>query len=825
MNPSRIVPALRRSRIMQQVDVFAAMASRRASVASPNPQTQIRSFVSGRQFRDLTRNFIRLPAYQASSLIDSITHRLTMKTEGSYLTPIPLLLSEDKVPKGFENFFPKDGKKGGGPSASSAGAKEKEGGKGSGGGGGGGGDGKEGGEQPGMPENMPQILATLALAAVLTALLSGRSDGREINFQEFINSLLADGRVDRLQVVNQKVVRVYLKEGGIGADASNAVPQYFFTIGSVEAFERKLEQVQYDLGMESKDFVPVLYANEASWGQELLKFGPTLLIIGFWIFVMRNMAGGMGGPGGGGGPGNIFKVGKAKPTIIKGDHKDKVTFKDVAGLSEAKVEVEEFVEFLRNPDKFRNLGARIPKGALLCGPPGTGKTLMAKAMAGEANVPFLSISGSDFIEMFVGVGASRVRDLFSQARAHAPCIVFVDEIDAVGRARGRGGFSGGNDERENTLNQLLVEMDGFNALTGIVVLAGTNRADILDPALLRPGRFDRQIQIDKPDIKGRFEIYLVHLKPLKLADDVSEVAKRMASLTPGFAGADIANVCNEAALIAARNGSAVVDITHFEAATERVIGGLEKKNKILTKDERTCVAYHEAGHAICGWFLEHADPLLKVSIVPRGSGALGYNQFLPREAALYSKEQLLDMMCMALGGRVAEELVFQRITTGASDDLNRVTKIAYQQVSIYGMNEKVGTLSFPDNNNEQQFQKPYSEATAQLIDEEARKIVADAYKRTMTLITEKRAELNLLAERLLEQEMLTHDDVLSLLGPRPFEMTDTYREYVDTKAQWSTKEERKDASDKAAAAAAAFKGEKEGEKKEEGEKEAEGEKK
>jgi len=605
-----------------------------------------------------------------------------------------------------------------------------------------------------------------------------------------------DGRVDHLQVINQRIVRVFLKESVGGGDSSS---QYFFTVGSIDSFERKLEQAQYDLGLEQKDFIAVVYTNETSWASELLKFAPTLLIIGVWLFVMRQMGGGMGG-GGGGGPGNIFRVGKAKPVIVKGDAKNKITFKDVAGLHEAKVEVVEFVEFLRNPDKFKNLGAKIPKGALLCGPPGTGKTLLAKAMSGEANVPFLSMSGSDFIEMFVGVGASRVRDLFSQARAQAPCIVFIDEIDAVGRARGRGG-PGGNDERENTLNQLLVEMDGFNPLEGIIVLAGTNRADILDPALLRPGRFDRQVQIDKPDIKGRVEIYMVHLKNLKLSDDIEEVAKRMASLTPGFAGADIANVCNEAALIAARNGKEHVSLIEFEAAIERVIGGIEKKSKILTKEERLTVAYHEAGHAICGWFLEHADPLLKVSIVPRGGGALGYNQFLPREAALYSEEQMLDTMCMALGGRVAEEVFFKRITTGASDDLDRVTKMAYSQVTIYGFNEKVGTLSYQDRTGQDQFKKPYSEATAQMIDEEARALVKGAYERTTKLINEKREQLELLAQRLLEREMLTHNDVLELLGPRPFEMNDHYKEYVDTSAKWKDKQDQVDAAAAAAGGA------------------------
>eukprot|EP00960_Hanusia_phi_P063316 765448-Hanusia_phi.AAC.4 len=750
---------------------------------------RVRQLCSSREFQGVQRDMLKLKANDASSMMGHFgrifeRHRPSSPMIGSFGASLPefvrSFLSDGKVPKGFENFYRKGNQ---GPVKND---KDKEGNESSSRKPGGPGGSNKWSNEPGDPffqENMPQLLAIVALGFLLLMLMGSRSDGREINFQEFLKSLLVDGRVDHLQVVNNRIVRVFMKESIHSPDQNTS--QFYFTVGSVDSFERKLEQAQYDLGLEQKDFIPILYSNETSWASEVLKFTPSLVLIFAWLYIMRQMGNSFGASGGGG-PGNIFKVGKARPTIIKGDAKDKVTFKDVAGLSEAKVEVVEFVEFLKNPDKFRNLGARIPKGALLCGPPGTGKTLLAKAMSGEANVPFFSMSGSDFIEMFVGVGASRVRDLFSQARMNAPCIVFIDEIDAVGRARGKGGFSGGNDERENTLNQLLVEMDGFNPLTGIVVLAGTNRADILDPALLRPGRFDRQITIDKPDIKGRCEIYHVHLKPLKLADDIDEVAKRMAALTPGFAGADIANVCNEAALIAARSNKEKVTIADFEAAVERVVGGIEKKSKILTKEERRCVAYHEAGHAICGWFLEYADPLLKVSIVPRGSGALGYNQFLPRETALYSKEQLLDMMCMALGGRVAEEIVFGRITTGASDDLDRVTKIAYQQVSVYGMNDKIGTLSYQDREGSQ-FKKPYSEATAQMIDEEARAIVSNAYKRTADLINEKREQLNLLAEKLLQNEVLTHDDVHALLGPRPFDMSESYKEYVTSNHQWKSK--------------------------------------
>merc|ERR1711966_439030 len=439
-----------------------------------------------------------------------------------------------------------------------------------------------------------------------------------------------------------------------------------------------------------------------------LSFAPTLLLIGAFIFAARRMGSGAGGPGG------IFKVGKANPTIVTKASDIKTSFKDVAGLSEAKAEVMELVSFLQRPDSFTDLGAKVPKGALLVGPPGTGKTLLAKAMAGESGVPFLSMSGSDFIEMFVGVGPSRVRDLFEQARKMKPCIVFIDEIDAVGRARGKGGFSGGNDERENTLNQLLVEMDGFDTLGGVIVLAGTNRADVLDPALLRPGRFDRQINVDEPDIKGRLEIFNVHLKGLKLSDSVDEIAQRMASLTPGFSGADIANICNEAALIAARGKAKAITENHFEMAVDRVVGGLEKKNKVMSVKEKETVAYHEAGHAVVGWFLEHADPLLKVSIVPRGKAALGYAQYLPKDLSLHTKAQLNDMICMALGGRASEEIFFDSVTTGAGDDLEKVSRIAYTQGAKLGMNEKVGQVAFPEGGGDK-FYKPYSDETAKLI--------------------------------------------------------------------------------------------------------------
>ena len=456
-------------------------------------------------------------------------------------------------------------------------------------------------------------------------------------------------------------------------------------------------------------------------------------------------------------------------TLFEKNAKVNVTFKDVAGLDEAKVEVMEIVDFLKNPKKYTALGGKIPKGALLVGPPGTGKTLLAKAVAGEAQVPFFSLSGSDFVEMFVGVGASRVRDLFKQAREKAPCIIFIDEIDAVGRQRGKGAMMGGNDERENTLNQLLVEMDGFGTDLGIIIIAATNRPDVLDAALLRPGRFDRQISIDAPDIKGRSEIFKVHLRPLRISADVDAV--QLAEQTPGFAGADIANVCNEAALIAARSGKDQIEPIDFNNAIDRVIGGLEKKNKIISKEEKQIVAYHEAGHAVVGWFLEGCDPLVKVSIVPRGVAALGYAQYLPKEQYLYRTQQLIDNMCMALGGRVAEEIFFGQVSTGAQNDLERITRMAYGMVTLYGMNDRIGLVSFNDKTGEYQFQKPYSDETAKMIDEEVRKVIEDARNRTRQIIHEHREQLESIALELLDKEVIYTKDVERLIGKRPFAKT------------------------------------------------------
>jgi AFG3 family protein len=570
-------------------------------------------------------------------------------------------------------------------------------------------------------------------------------------------------------------------------------PSYYFHIGSVETFERKLEDAQRTLGVTPRDFIPVVYSNETSLGHELMRFAPTLLLIGGMIFLSR----GMGGAGGGGGPGNIFRIGKSTAKKINKESV-KTTFSDVAGCDEAKREIMEFVQFLKEPKRFTDLGAKIPKGALLCGPPGTGKTLLAKATAGEANVPFFSISGSDFVEMFVGVGPSRVRDLFKEARENAPCIIFIDEIDAVGRQRGRGGMSGGNDERENTLNQLLVEMDGFDSTSNIVVLAGTNRVDILDAALTRPGRFDRQITVDRPDIKGRKSIFEIYLKKLTLSDQLENYSSRLAALTPGFVGADISNICNEAAIIAARRNKKQIDMEDFETATDRVIGGLESR-KLMSPEEKKVVAYHEAGHAIAGWFMEHTDPLLKVTIVPRSSGALGFAQYLPKELFLRTKDQIMDMVCMALAGRASEQVNFGKVTTGAADDLRRVTQIVYQMVQVYGMNEKVGQVAFPKEDGQWPQDRLYSNATAEVIDEEVRKIVDEAYKRTLELMEQKKEQVKMVAELLLTKETITNGDIAEVIGARPHSAGKEYDEYVTMGWKQTSKQPKAEKVDTTAA--------------------------
>ncbi|GAA6061989.1 hypothetical protein JCM10212_004267 [Sporobolomyces blumeae] len=752
-------------------------------------------------------------------------------------------------------------------------------------------------EMQGPPNpSASSILATTVALYVLYRLSSSYDpSSREITWQEFHSAFLAKGLVDKLTVINKQRVRVSLHSNASGSNGNPAsgganTASYYFSIGSVEGFEKRLEDAQTELGIPVGERIPVAYHDELPLGQAVLNLLPTLLLIGSTVWIYRRMtggggAGGMlgGGGGGGGGPGGIFGVGKSRAKMFNHETDIKTKFEDVAGMDEAKEEIMEFVKFLKNPKHYERLGAKIPRGAILSGPPGTGKTLLAKATAGEAGVPFLSVSGSEFVEMFVGVGASRVRDLFAQAKKNAPSIVFIDEIDAIGKARGKGGQFGGNDERESTLNQLLVEMDGFGTGEHVVLLAGTNRSDVLDPALIRPGRFDRQIAVSNPDVSGRRQIFGVHLKKLVLdvpkdekkkakapeaetneeegitdapSNDgpraavahfhastpasssssivssspiLSELASsaaassilratptsdstpssssssndssastttekktsnfesmytiknkeptdpnsplnkliaKLAAHTPGFSGADIANVCNEAALIAARLGADCVKEKHFEMAIERVIAGMERKSRVLDKDEKRTVAYHEAGHAVVGWFLEWADPLLKVSIVPRGVGALGYAQYLPKERYLYTTEQLIDRMCMTLGGRVSEEIFFGRITTGAQDDLQKVTRMASEVITNYGMNSSVGPLSY--RQDQESFQKPFSEKTAQLIDDEVRKMVFTAHKRTTDLIEEKKEQVEKVALMLLEKEVLSRNDMVKLLGPRPF---------------------------------------------------------
>ncbi|KAJ0979523.1 hypothetical protein J5N97_014997 [Dioscorea zingiberensis] len=691
------------------------------------------------------------------------------------------LSSETPNKKNYENYYPKDKKEF--PKNSGNNKSESK-----------GPDGSNTEDQGNFQENFMKQLQTyltplLFIGLLLSSFSFGSYEQKEISFQEFKNQLLEPGLVDHIVVSNKTVAKVYVKnptqisnqpkddlQGPIKDTPTKQIGsqyKYYFNIGSVESFEEKLEEAQEAQGIDPHNYIPVTYASEVIWYQELMKFAPTALFMGLLFLMGRRLQGGFN-IGGGPGRGNrgIFNIGKAQVTKLDKNSKNKVYFKDVAGCDEAKQEIMEFVHFLKNPKKYEELGAKIPKGALLVGPPGTGKTLLAKATAGESAVPFLSISGSDFMEMFVGVGPSRVRSLFAEARQCAPSIIFIDEIDAIGRARGRGGFSGGNDERESTLNQLLVEMDGFGTTAGVVVLAGTNRPDILDKALLRPGRFDRQITIDKPDIKGREQIFRIYLKKIKLDNEPSFYSERLAALTPGFSGADIANVCNEAALIAARNEDKEVTLLHFEAAIDRVIGGLEKKNKVISKLERRTVAFHESGHAVAGWFLEHAEPLLKVTIVPRGTAALGFAQYVPNENLLMTKEQLFDMTCMTLGGRAAEQVLIGRISTGAQNDLEKVTKMTYAQVAVYGFSEKVGLLSFPTREDSMEMTKPYSNKTGDIIDTEVREWVAKAYERTIQLITEHKEHVTQLAELLLEKEVLHQDDLVQILGERPFQSSE-----------------------------------------------------
>jgi AFG3 family protein len=600
-------------------------------------------------------------------------------------------------------------------------------------------------------------------------------DATVITDLKFKQDMLSRNHVERIEPVkNKDVVRVYIKKDSLELQQykdmlkekwsfvkTSKGPHFQFRVSKVEDYQQSLDD--YFEANKQVTPVPVDPISDPEFFGPIINFLFPLLMFGLlFVLMMRKMGGGAGGSGG---PGGIFNIGKSKAQLFDKGTRVNITFSDVAGLDEAKQEVMEIVDFLKNPKKYTALGGKIPKGALLVGPPGTGKTLLAKAMAGEAQVPFFSMSGSDFVELFVGVGASRVRDLFKQAREKAPCIIFIDEIDAIGRARGKN-MMVSNDERENTLNQLLVEMDGFGGDSGIIILAATNRPDVLDSALLRPGRFDRQISIDKPDLKGREHIFRVHLKPIKTSDKLNIF--KLAEQTPGFAGADIANVCNEAALIAARKGKEQVEMDDFQDAIDRVIGGLEKKNKIISPEEKKIIAYHEAGHAVCGWYLEHAYPLLKVTIVPRGVAALGYAQYTPKEQYLYDTEQLMDQMCMTLGGRAAEEIFFGKISTGAQNDLQQITKMSYAMVTVYGMNEKVGNLSFYDPQQENTFTKPYSDETGKLIDDEVRALVDTAYKRTLHLLTEKKEQVDKLAQALLEREVLHQQDVEDLLGKRPY---------------------------------------------------------
>lgn len=631
-----------------------------------------------------------------------------------------------------------------------------------------------------------QLWLIIAAVAVLLGLtwIQNRNAVVDITQKRFEDMYKA-GDVSKVTMVkNMERVDVTLETSALSTDKykteleSNSTffnpqgPHYSFEVASVDKFAQDFDTLKEQV--PQADRIELSVATEENWGSYFSSFGFLILLFVLFWFMMRRMAG-PSGPGG-----QIFNVGKSKAQLFDAENKVKITFDNVAGLDEAKEEVQEIVEFLQNPGKFTKLGGKIPKGALLVGPPGTGKTLLAKAVAGEAGVPFFTLSGSDFVEMFVGVGAARVRDLFKQAKEKAPCIIFIDEIDAIGRSRGKGQMPGSNDERENTLNSLLVEMDGFGTDTGVIVVAATNRPDVLDSALLRPGRFDRQISIDKPDIVGREAIFKVHLKPIKTADDVDP--KKCAAQTPGFAGAEIANVCNEAALIAARRNKSAVDMQDFQDAVDRVIGGLEKKNKIISPEEKKIVAFHEAGHAVAGWFLEHADPLVKVSIVPRGVAALGYAQYLPKEQFLYQTEQLMDEMCMTLGGRAAEEIIFKKISTGALSDLERVTKLAYSIVSVYGMNDKIGNVSFYDSKGDgYKMTKPYSETTAEVIDEEVRKLIQSAYNRTKELLTHRIKELDILAKELLEKEILFQADLERLIGKRPFDKETTYQAFTNKK--------------------------------------------
>ena len=583
------------------------------------------------------------------------------------------------------------------------------------------------------------------------------------------NAYLEKGQIEKVIVYNKTEAEVFLNAQALKDPANKQVakdvfdrpnkgPHYTFIIGNDQLFQTRLEKAVNEGKLKDFNFLP-----KNNWTDILISLLPIIIIIGVWLFIMRRMSG-----GGGGGGGQIFNIGKSKAKLFEEKTDIKTTFKDVAGLEGAKEEIQEIVEFLKNPEKYTNLGGKIPKGALLVGPPGTGKTLLAKAVAGEAQVPFFSLSGSDFVEMFVGVGASRVRDLFKQAKEKSPAIIFIDEIDAVGRARGKSNMSGGNDERENTLNQLLTEMDGFGTNSNVIVLAATNRADVLDKALMRAGRFDRQIFVDLPDIRERAEIFLVHLAPLKKVEGLD--TEFLAKQTPGFSGADIANVCNEAALIAARNNKTAVDKQDFLDAVDRIVGGLEKKNKIVTPEEKKAIAIHEAGHATVSWMLEHAAPLIKVTIVPRGQ-SLGAAWYLPEERLIVRTDQMLDEMCATMGGRAAEKVTFDRISTGALSDLEKVTRQARAMVTIYGLNEKIGNVTYYDSTgqSEYSFSKPYSEETAMIIDKEISLLIESQYERAIKILEDNKDKLNQLADILIEKEVIFKDDLEAIFGKRTFD--------------------------------------------------------
>ncbi len=640
-------------------------------------------------------------------------------------------------------------------------------------------DGKDKGKGPKF--SIYWIYGILALAFILMNIVFSGSGSKKIDWLRFEREMVSKHHVERIVVINKEIAQVYLKRDSWNSGQyddlkpkglnswSESSPQCYFNIGSIESFEDKLNSVQKKFNYSEEERIGVSYETKKNLFGDLLNWLlPLIILVVIWLFIFRRMSGGAGG----GGASNIFNIGKSKARVFDKDTTDvKVDFKDVAGLEEAKVEIREIVDFLKNPKKYTELGGKIPKGALLIGPPGTGKTLLAKAVAGEANVPFFSISGSDFVEMFVGVGASRVRDLFKQAKEKAPCIVFIDEIDAVGRARGRNPNFGANDERENTLNQLLTEMDGFASNVGVIILAATNRADVLDKALLRAGRFDRQIHVELPDLNERKEIFMVHIKPLKIEKNLE--ISFLARQTPGFSGADIANMCNEAALIAARKNKKKVQKQDFLDAVDRIVGGLERKNKIITPQEKRTIAFHEAGHATVSWLLEHANPLVKVTIVPRGK-SLGAAWYLPEERQITTTEQLNDELCAALGGRASEEISFGKISTGALNDLEKVTKQAYAMVTYFGMSSKIGNMSYYDSTgqSEYSFNKPYSERTAEIIDEEAKKIVDYTFERAKKILIKHKKGLEELANLLIEKEVIFSEDLERVFGKRKYGKTD-----------------------------------------------------